>query len=67
MPSKRILRLQQVRERTGLGKSSIYAKAATEDFPSQIKLSARAAGWLESEIDEWITKRIELSRTLGED
>jgi len=28
-------------------------------FPKPIKLGARAVGWLESEIEEWLQARIE--------
>jgi prophage regulatory protein len=55
-----ILRLPQVRQITGLGRSSIYALQETRAFPHSIKLSPRAVGWLESEIRDWICSRTEL-------
>jgi prophage regulatory protein len=61
--SIRILRLPAVRERTGLSRSSIYAFMSANEFPRQLKLGDRAAGWLESEVDEWITARVEKSRS----
>lgn len=57
-----ILRLPSVKTRTGLSRSSIYLKIFQGEFPKQIKLGKRSAGWLESEIDEWITKRIQQSQ-----
>ncbi|MFI0458548.1 MAG: helix-turn-helix transcriptional regulator [Candidatus Thiodiazotropha endolucinida] len=56
---KRILRLPQVIDRTGRSKSWIYDAMKTGDFPPQVKLSKQAVGWLEADIDQWITKRIE--------
>ena len=56
------LRLPQVRARTGLSRSTIYARIATGDFPNAIALGPRAVGWLESDVDIWITRQIERSR-----
>jgi prophage regulatory protein len=55
-----ILRLPQVRQLTGLGRSSIYALQESRAFPHSVKLSPRAVGWLESEIREWIHSRTQL-------
>jgi prophage regulatory protein len=57
-----ILRLPAVKIRTGLSRSSIYLRVAECTFPKPISLGARAVGWLESEVDDWVIKRIELSR-----
>jgi len=57
-----ILRLPDVRARTGLSRSTIYLRIAEGKFPPPINLGERSVGWLESEIDAWIAKRIELSR-----
>jgi prophage regulatory protein len=51
----RLLRLQEVREVTGLSRSSIYADA---DFPKPVKIGPRAVAWVEQEIREWIAARI---------
>ena len=57
-----ILRRKQVQERTGLSRSTIYLRIAQGTFPKTISLGARAVGWLESEIDEWLSTRVEMSR-----
>jgi prophage regulatory protein len=31
-------------------------------FPKQISLGGRVIGWVESEIEEWLSNQIELSR-----
>ena len=61
----RILRLPSVRERTGLSRSSIYLRISEDRFPRPISLGERAVGWLESEITEWLNRRIEASRQVG--
>ena len=58
----RIVRLPAVQARTGLGRSTIYVRLAEGSFPKPVQLGARAVGWIESEVDEWIRQRIALSR-----
>ena len=55
---KRFLRLRAVRDRVALGHDSIYRGAREGWFPKPVRLSANAVAWLESEIDEWIDKRV---------
>jgi prophage regulatory protein len=49
-----VLRLRDVKSRTGKSTSGIYADMASGRFPKPIPLGERAVGWLESEIDSWI-------------
>ena len=58
----RIIRLPQVKQRPALSRSSVYAKISRGEFPSSVNLGARAVGWLESDIDEWISDRVNDSR-----
>ena len=60
--SSKILRLPDVKARTGLSRSTIYLRLATGQFPRPVSLGARSIGFVESEIDEWIAERIRLSR-----
>ncbi len=57
-----ILRLPIVCSRVGYSRSSIYSRVADGSFPKPVRLGARAIGWLESDIDEWIASRVEESR-----
>ncbi len=57
-----ILRLPAVKSRTGLSRSTIYAKISEGDFPAQVSLGKRAIGFIETEIEQWITRQIERSR-----
>jgi prophage regulatory protein len=54
----RILRIAQVRERTGLATSSIYKLISTGHFPKPVALSVRTVGWPEHEVDEFVASRI---------
>ena len=56
------LRLPQVKQRTGISRSSLYAKIQRGEFPAPVNLGARAVGWVESEVDRWIADRIAASR-----
>lgn len=43
---------------TGLSRSTIYSEMAKGKFPKQIQLTgARAVGWYESAIIQWIESR----------
>lgn len=59
MAGDTILRLPQVKGRTGLGRSSIYAAAKAGTFPAPIKLGERAVGWTASSIDTWMQARVQ--------
>lgn len=65
MSDKTFLRLPEVLNRTGLSRSSVYAKISTHNFPSPIKLGPRAVGWIADEVDGWIQCRIDASRRGG--
>lgn len=49
-----ILRRRQVESRTGLSRSSIYKMMSEGTFPKPVSLGARAVGWVESQIDDWL-------------
>ncbi|MCH1444831.1 MAG: AlpA family transcriptional regulator [Luminiphilus sp.] len=55
--SFKVLRLPEVIEITGLGRSTIYAKVSRGNFPSPIKLGERAVGWIDSDVYEWISAK----------
>jgi prophage regulatory protein len=57
-----ILRLPQVCQRTGLCRSMIYQLEAEYQFPRRIKIGVRAVGWIEEEVRDWLTQRVEHSR-----
>ena len=66
-----IIRRKQVEARTGLSRSSIYARLRKNPkrpgdydptFPKPISVGAKAVGWIEAEIDAWLTAQVEKSR-----
>lgn len=57
-----ILRLPAVKTRTGLSRSTIYLRVSQGTFPEPVSLGARAVGWVEAEIQEWLQRQIETSR-----
>jgi prophage regulatory protein len=57
-----ILRLLAVKARTGLSRSTIYARVSQGTFPKPVSLGARAVGWVEAEVQEWLQRQIEGSR-----
>lgn len=55
----RILKLADVKNQTGISRSTIYALMSEGEFPKQIKLKpSRSVGWLESDIQSWIAERV---------
>ena len=61
LPHK-LLRLPQVKETTGLSKSTIYARIAEGTFPKQIPLGPRLVVWVESDIQNWITEQVSAAK-----
>ena len=60
--AQKILKLSEVKLITSLSGSTIYRLVSQGDFPKQIKLSTRSSGWLDYEVEQWITQRVEISR-----
>ena len=59
----RFLRLPEVLARTGLSRSTIYVRLDQGRFPRPVSLGARAVGWVEAEVDEWMRERIAARRS----
>jgi prophage regulatory protein len=53
----RFIRLNTVRDRTGLSRSTIWRLERRGDFPKHRRISLNAVGWLEAEVDEWVLSR----------
>jgi len=45
-----ILRCKQVKDRTGLSRSTIYLRIQEGTFPKPVNLGARAVGWPSTEV-----------------
>jgi prophage regulatory protein len=57
-----LLRMDQVRKRTGLSRSTIYERIKLGRFPQPIRLGARSVAWIESEITAWLWEQVANSR-----
>ena len=57
--TRRFLRLPEVIHTSGYGRTAIYEKIKTGEFPKPYPLGARAVGWLVDDVDAWIESRIQ--------
>ena len=64
--ANKILRLPAVKAKTGLSRSTIYARISQGTFPTALNLGPNTVGWLEADIDTWIDKQIVSSRRFQE-
>lgn len=68
--SRKILRLRALCEKLDVAGSTVFdwlnVSSPRHDptFPRQIALgNGRATGWIESEVEDWLTEQVEKSRT----
>lgn len=57
-PEVQFLRINDVRERTQLSRSTIYRLMASGEFPSQVQLTARSVVWVKAHIDKWCLDKV---------
>jgi prophage regulatory protein len=57
-----MMRLPQVKEMTGLSRSTIYNWLTAGKFPAPVKLGPRSVAWVRQEIELWVQTRISESR-----
>lgn len=62
MTATTIIRIKQVKERIGLSRSALYALIKEGKFAAPIPIGARAVGWLESDVSDFIEARVKASR-----
>jgi len=63
--SKKLLRMPEVKQRTGLSRSAVYVKMKARQFPDSIRIEPRITAWLESEVDAWIDAQVLANRGLS--
>lgn len=56
-PTSRIVRIPEASKRIGLSRASIYRLMAIGAFPKALKLSERAIGWKEEDLNDWLASR----------
>jgi prophage regulatory protein len=54
--TQRLLRLPEVKAKTGLARSTIYRDIQNGSFPRPVKLG-RASAWPDNEVREWLAER----------
>lgn len=59
--SGRYLRMPEVKEQTGLAKTTIYRLIREHSFPKPVRIASRAVAWRESAIEAWKAERQDLS------
>jgi prophage regulatory protein len=57
-PPTRLIRLKEVQNRVGLGRSTIYRWMAEGNFPKPVRLGGHAVAWVLEDIDRWVAQRI---------
>jgi prophage regulatory protein len=57
LPVLKLLRFPEVRERTGLSRSTIWRLERIGAFPKHRQISANAVAWLEHEVLTWIRSK----------
>lgn len=58
MNAKRIIRRPEVEAITGLSRSTIYSEMKAGRFPLPLRLTARAVGWFEADLEDWMATRL---------
>ncbi len=53
----RMLRREEVQDRTGLSRSAIYRLMREGQFPLPRRLGQRAVRWRESDLEAWLASR----------
>jgi len=53
-----LIRIKEVMQMTSLSRSSIYNQRNSGDFPSPIQLSARSVAWVRSDVETWISDKV---------
>jgi prophage regulatory protein len=65
-PSRDLLPLEVVEQRTGYRKSKLYQLIAAGAFPQPVRPGARAIRFVSTEVDDWVAARIaERDATIG--
>ena len=54
----RFLRLPEVKNRVGVGRSTLYRWMEEGRFPRSVQLSQKCVVWREADIDDWIASRL---------
>jgi prophage regulatory protein len=59
MTQNRIIRRHELRQRINYSDVHVWRLEKLGKFPQRVKIGPNSVGWVESEIDSWIQKRID--------
>ena len=59
MKQLKLMKIKEVMDCTGLGRSTLYNYISEGLFPKPVSLGTRSVAWVESEVEEWILDKIE--------
>jgi len=57
-PADRLIKLHDVEQLTGFGRSAIYEWMQRGAFPKSVKVGSRSATWSEAAVQAWIADRV---------
>ena len=60
MSQNRFIRMPDLRQKVGLSRSQIYKLIQQEQFPKPVKLGEKVSVWVDSEVEEWMSKQVPL-------
>ena len=49
-----LLRIEEVRGRTGLSTATIYRREAAGTFPRKVRMGPKTVGWYRTDVDAWV-------------
>jgi prophage regulatory protein len=52
--------MPDLRQKVGLSRSQIYKLIQQEQFPRPVKLGEKVSVWVDSEVEEWMSKQVPL-------
>jgi prophage regulatory protein len=57
-PAEVLLRKPEVLRRVGLSAAQIYRLISRGEFPAPVKLGQNSVAWIQSEVSDWVARRI---------
>ncbi|MDW3136307.1 AlpA family transcriptional regulator [Vibrio sp. 1288] len=54
----RLIRLKEVLHKVGVSKATLYRLIAAGEFPQSINIASRAVAWEESQVDEYLMRKV---------
>jgi prophage regulatory protein len=55
----KLIRIDELVERTGLSRTTIWRLTRAAQFPAPLKLSKQRRSWIEAEVAEWLRMKFE--------